>query len=126
MDPKTIAAFVAAGLSAPVLGYLAHCLIDWHKTRKAHAFLEADPLVYEGARFRKLLTAEGGHLMGPGRVVAIEPGRVLVQSSDGAVSVPFDGVEFKSMYPQWLEGSDSAAAAPGLPPRPSGREEAYS
>ena len=115
IDPKAIAAFLLVGLLSPLLGYWAQRLIDRHRTRKAIEFLEADPLVYEGARFRKLLTGEGAQLLGPGRVVSIEPDRVLVESSDGAVRVPFDGVEFKSAYPQWLAGDPD----PAMPARPS-------
>ena len=125
IDPKAIAAFLLIGLLSPLLSYGAHRLIDGYRTRKAVAFLEADPLVFEGSRFRKLLTPDGAQLMGPGRVASIEPGRVLAASSDGSVFVPFDPLEFKSMYPHWL--SDSEAPGPWPLPRPGGRrEEPYS
>ena len=124
IDPRAIAAFLLIGLCSPLLSYGAHRLIDGHRTRKAVAFLEADPLVFEGSRFRKLLTPDGAQLMGPGRVESIEPGRVLVASSDGSVLMPFDPLEFKDAYPHWL-AADSGAPAPG--PLPSGRrEEPYS
>lgn len=122
IDPKAIAAFVLIGLLSPVLSYWAHWLIDRHRTRKAIQFLEADPLVFEGSRFRKILTADGGQLMGSGRIVSIEPERVLAGSSDGSVLVPFDALEFKSMYPHWLDGTD-AESRPVPVARP---EEAYS
>lgn len=121
IDPKAIAAFVLIGLLSPVLNYWAQRLILRHKTRKAIEFLEADPLVFEGARFRKLLSGDGVQLLGQGRVASIQPGRVLVESSDGAVQMPFDGLEFKAAYPHWL------AAPPGLQPTaPGPREESYS
>lgn len=126
IDPKAIAAFVAIGLLSPLLHYWAQRLIDSHRTRKAIEFLEADELVFEGARFRKLLTGDGAQLLGPGRVVSIGRDRVLVASSDGAVQVPFDGVEFKAAYPHWLaanpDSGPGGAAGPGpaLPPRPGG------
>ena len=120
VDPKAIAAFIAIGLFSPVLSYWAHRLIDGHRTREAIKFLEADPLVYEGSRFRKILTADGAQIMGPGRVASIEPGRVLVASSEGSVLVPFDGLEFKSMYPHWLDASAEPGSAPAR------REESYS
>ena len=128
IDPKAIAAFLLIGLCSPVLSYGAHRLIDRYRTRKAIAFLEADPLVFEGARFRKILTADGVQLMGPGRVESIESGRVLAASSDGSVLVPFDPLEFKSAWPHWL-AADSEA--PASRPLPSGqarirREEPYS
>ena len=128
IDPKAIAAFVLIGLLSPVLSYWANRLIDRHRTRKAVEFLEAEPLVYEGAEFRKLLTADAAQLLGPGRVVSIEPGRVLVASSDGAVRVPFDPVEFKSAYAHWLDpGSAPGAAGRGPLPAPAAsREETYS
>lgn len=122
IDPKAIAAFLLIGLCSPLLSYGAHRLIDRHRLRKAVAFLEADPLVFEGSRFRKLLTADGGQLMGPGRIVEIEPGRVLVASSDGSALVPFDPLEFKSMYPHWVSGRGEPALAPAAP----NTEEAYS
>ena len=122
MDPKAILAFAAVGLASPVLGYAAHLLIHWHKTRQAVRFLEADPLVYEGSTFRKILTADGGQLMGPGCIESLEPGRVLAASSDGAVHVPFDPLEFKSVYPHWVSGP--GAKPPGQ--MPPGREESYS
>ena len=121
IDPKAIAAFVLIGLFSPVLSYWASRLIDRHRTRKAIEFLEADPLVFEGARFRKILTPDGGQLLGPGSVESIEPGRVLVVSSDKSVRIPFDGPEFKAVYPQWLAASDGDQALPA--PR---REESYS
>ena len=121
VDPKAIAAFVLIGLFSPVLSYWAHRLIDRHRVRKAIEFLEKDPLVFEGSRFSKILTADGGQLMGPGRVVSIGSDRVLVASSDGSALVPFDGLEFKSMYPHW-----KGAEAPGALPPPARSEEAYS
>ena len=123
IDPKAIAAFLLIGLLSPVLNYWAQRLILRHKTRKAIEFLEADPLVYEGAQFRKVLSVDGVQLLGPGRIVSIEPNRVLVASSDGAVLVPFDGVEFKSAYPQWLNASGAPESRPAPAARP---EEAYS
>lgn len=112
IDPRAIAAFVLIGLLSPVLSYWAHLLIDRHRTRQAIAFLEADPLVFEGARFRKILTPDGAQLMGAGRVVCIEPGRVLVATADGDALLPFDGLEFKAMYPHWLGGESQALPAP--------------
>ncbi|MDE0109911.1 MAG: hypothetical protein OXN96_19065 [Bryobacterales bacterium] len=111
VDPKAIAAFVLVTLASPVLGYWAHALIAWHKTRKAHDFLDADPLVFVGARFSRLMTPDGAQLLGAGRVELIERGRVLVSVADGTALVPFTGVEFQSMYPLWLD-----ASAPSAPP----------
>ena len=120
IDPRAIAAFVLVGLASPLLHYWASRLIDRHRTRKAIEFLEADPLVFEGARFRKLLAPDGGQLLGPGSVESIEENRVLVISSDKSVRIPFDGPEFKAAYPHWLASGES----PPLPaPR---REESYS
>lgn len=123
MDLKAILVFVAIGLASPVLGYWAHLLIDWHRTRKAQQFLEADPLVFEGSRFRKLLTADGGQLMGPGRIAEIEDGRLLAVSNDGSACVPFDAQEFKSMYPHWLRPDPEASGPQAAPPRD--QEETY-
>ena len=127
IDPKAIAAFMAVALASPVLTYIAHALIDWHKTRKAQAFLEADPLVFEGARFRKLLNADGTQLIGAGRIVEMDGGRLLAASDDGAF-VPFDAPEFKSMWPHWLPPEESGPGSGGQPaPVPgSAREESYS
>ena len=124
IDPRAIAAFLLIGLLSPLLSYGAHRLIEWHRTRKAVAFLTQDPLVFEGSRFRKLLTADGAQLMGPGRVESIEPGRVLAASSDGAVFVPFDPLEFKSAYPHWIVTESEAPAPRTLPV--GRREEPYS
>ena len=128
MDPRAIAAFILAGLLSPLLGYGAHRLIHWHKTRQAHKFLDDDPLVFEGARFRKLLAPDGGQLLGAGKIVEIESGRVLVASSDDSVQIPFTGVEFQSMYPHWLV-ADAGPGRGALPaPNRTGAapEEAYS
>lgn len=124
MDLKAILVFVAIGFFSPVLGYWAHLLINWSKTRRARKFLEADPLVFEGSRFRKLLAPDGGQLMGPGRIESIEPGRVLAASGDGSVRVPFDALEFKSMYPHWLSADSGASESRAEPVR--GQGEAYS
>ena len=126
IDPKAIAVFLLIGLCSPLLSYAAHRLIDGYRTRKAVAFLEADPLVFEGSRFRKLLTADGAQLMGSGRIESIEAGRVLVASSDGSALVPFDPLEFKSMYPHWLSADPAADQSRPLPPAQIRREESYS
>lgn len=124
VDPKAIAAFVLVGLASPGLAYVARVLIGWHETRQARKFLERDPLVFEGSKFRKLLTADGVQLMGAGRIAEIEGGRLLAVSSDGSASVPFDVREFKSMYPHWL-GADGSETLPAPVPG-SAREESYS
>lgn len=114
MDPQAIAIFVAAGLCSPVLGYLAHLLIDMAKVRKAHQALEAEPLIFEGSSFRELRCAAGNRLMGPGRVLKLEPGRVLVGSEDGA-RTPFTGQDFQSCYAQWVTTDAELAAAAANP-----------
>ena len=127
MDPKAIAAFVLIGVFSPVLGYLAHIFISWHKTHKAHKFLRESPLVFEGARFCKILTPDGGQLIGAGQIVEMEPGLVLVASRDGSVQIPFTGVEFQSMYPHWLHAGQESGEAAGDPPAPArDRKEAWS
>ena len=115
VDPKAILAFVLVGLASPGLGYLAHIWIGAHKARMAHEFLDADPLVFVGARFSRLMTPDGAQLLGSGRVELIERGRVLVSVADGTALVPFTGVEFQSMYPLWLHGEPGpgATAPPG-------------
>ena len=123
VDPAAIAAFLLIGIISPLLGYAAHLMIGRHKTRQAIRFLEEDPLVFEGSRFRKILTADGGQLMGPGLIESIEPGRLVAISTDGSVRVPFDAVEFKSVYPHWLGAASAPAPDAG---RPGSREEAYS
>lgn len=131
MDIKAIAVFILVGLFSPVLGYWAHLLIQRHKVRAAAAFLEADPLVFEGSRFLRLLNADGSQMMGPGRIAEIEGGRLLAVSSDGSARVPFDALEFKSMYPHWADpgpgGDDRGEPGldPELSPGPDG-EETYS
>ncbi|MYI74933.1 MAG: hypothetical protein F4057_06335 [Acidobacteria bacterium] len=136
MDIRAIAAFVLVGLASPVLAYAARALIDRHRTRAAQKVLDAAPLVFEGSRFRKLLAAGGAQLMGAGRIVEMERGRLLAAGDDGAL-VPFDALEFKSMWPHWLPGEARGSGAPGALPAPaasqgpgpgpgSAREEAYS
>lgn len=119
VDPAAIAAFVLIGLASPVLGYIAHALIAAHKTRQAHKFLDADPLVFPGARFSRMMNPAGAQLLGAGRVELIEPGRVLVSVADGTALVPFTGVEFQSMYPLWLHshanGSGNGRGEPSAP-----------
>ena len=98
MDPKAIAIFVLVGLFSPILGYIAHLLIDKAKVRKAHQRLEQEPLVFEGSRFSRLLCSAGTQLMASGRILRLEPGRVLVGSDDGR-RMTFSGQEFESMHP---------------------------
>lgn len=112
MDLHAMLLFAAIAVASPVLGYAGHCLIDRYKIRQAHRFLEAEPLIYEGARFRKLMTREGAQLLGPGRIESLEEGRVLVASSDGAVRIPLDGPEFKDAWAHWLEPEESGLPAP--------------
>lgn len=128
MNPEAIAAFVAVGVASPLLGYVAHLLIDVAKVRKAHRALEAEPLVFEGSRFSRLLCAAGTELMGPGQLLKLEPGRVLVGTDDGR-RMPFTGQQFQAMHPEWIttdQELDAAAADPDLGKMTRTREGTFS
>ena len=115
MDPKAVAAFVAVGLASPVLGYLAHLLIALAKTRQAHQRLEAEPLCFQGSRFRRLLSPSGVQLMGAGRIARLEAARVLAVSDDGA-STPFTTLEFAALDVAYVS-TDAELAAAAADPR---------
>lgn len=110
MTGDALFAFIVFGALSPILGWCAHLLVDWAKTRKAHAALEKEPLVFEGSRFERLLSREGAELLGPGRLLKLEPGRVLVGTDDGR-RMAVSGVDFHAMRPQWVTTDQELSAA---------------
>ncbi|MDE0382404.1 MAG: hypothetical protein OXI22_00840 [Defluviicoccus sp.] len=124
MDLSSILVFAGTTLASPLLVWIMHQLIDKAKIRKAHKRLRDEDLIHEGARFSRLLGAAGTQLMGPGRIVSLEPGRVLVVSDEGAW-MTFTGQEFEAMHPQFVAAPQQDAGpegSPNLPPGAGGRE----
>ena len=122
METPELIAFVAFGLLSPILGWLAHLVIDKAKVHKAHKRLDDEPLVFEGSRFRRLLCTAGSTLMGPGMIAELELGRVMVVSDEGD-RMTFSGQEFEAMHPVWTWTDQDLAEGADELPAPARRKE---
>ena len=113
MDLHAVLIFAGTALAAPVLTWLAHLFITAAKNRRAIMILRAEPLVFEGARFTRMLSKAGVLLMDRGRVTAMTRKRIECRDDDGAV-MTFTPRELVDAWPLW----DGGDAGSDLPPRP--------
>ena len=113
MDLHAVLIFAGTALAAPVLTWLAHLFITAAKNRRAILILRAEPLIFEGAQFSRLLTREGVLLMGPGRVTSMTRKRIECRSGDDEL-IRLTPREMVDAWPLWT--GRAREASPDLPP----------
>lgn len=113
MDLAAVLVFAATALAAPVLTWVAHIFITAARNRRAALTLRSEPLIFEGARFARLLNKDGVLLMGAGRVMSMTRRRIACRSDDGEM-VRLTPREMVDAWPLWTDGTREDS--PDLPP----------